>query len=115
FDTRPDLDHAGAELVTEELDGRFGFEPSFDAVKCQSRDSLGELGFRHARLHTNRLDQHLARAAAGLGDVVEPHVAKAVKAPGLHRAGLRLDFCRLWQSAGTSPRLAPADQTTSAT
>ena len=43
-----------------------------------------ELRLGDARLHAERLDQHVPRPADRLGHVVEPHVAEPVEPPGFH-------------------------------
>src|SRR5262249_32032824 len=88
-DAVPGLQDAGAELVPEELERRLGLQPALDAVEGPRRDARGQLRLRDARLHAERLDQHVPRTADGLGNVVEPHVVEAVEAPGSHRVMLR--------------------------
>src|SRR6185503_18008735 len=51
-----DFDDTGAELMSEELDRRFGFEAAFDAFEGQCWDSLRKLCLCDARLDTKRLD-----------------------------------------------------------
>ena len=121
---RPDARHAfanlddpGAEFMAEKLHGGLGLEPALDALVGEGRDAEGELGLGDAGLDAERLGDHVARPADRLRHVVEPHVAETVESPGFHDRLLarRANFWSEWQSAGTAPRLPPADQTTSPT
>ena len=53
----------------------------------------GELRLGDARLHAQRLDQHVRRPQLRRRDVVQPHVAETVEAPGFHgkAVGSRLE------------------------
>ena len=55
------FEDAGAELMSEELDGRLGFEAALDAVEGQRRDSARKLCFGDARLHAERFNQNVSR------------------------------------------------------
>ena len=80
--------------MPEKLDGGFRLQAALDAVERQRRDTLGELGFRDARLHTERLDQHVSRGTGRFGDVVEAQVVEGVETPGFHRSPpWRTNFC----------------------
>ena len=78
-----------------------------------------ELGLGDAWLHADRLDDDMTRPANWLGDLVETHVAEGVETPRAYRSHRcpprRQNFCKLGQSAGTTPCEPPADQVTSPT
>ena len=78
------LDDSGAEFVPEELHGSLGLEPALDGLVGEGRDTEGELGLGDAGLNAERFDDHVARPANRLRDVVELHVAETVESPGFH-------------------------------
>ena len=79
------FDDACAKLMAKELQRRFVLEPAFHPVVGQGGDALRELGLGDARLNAERLNKHVIRTADRVGDLVQPHVAKTLKTPGLHR------------------------------
>src|SRR5262249_39607769 len=78
------LENACAEFMPEKLEGRLRLQAALDTVVSQRRDSLGQLRFRNARLHTERFDQNMAGQTRGLRYLLEPHIVEAIESPGSH-------------------------------
>src|SRR5262245_51199128 len=70
--------------MAEQLHRRLGLEAPLDFIVGQRANSKSELGFGHAGLHVQWLDNHVPRAANWLGNVIQPQVVETIKAPGAH-------------------------------
>src|SRR5262249_37139681 len=94
------LQHAGAELVAEELNRGVGLQTPLDAVVSECGDALRQLRLGHARLNAQRLDEDVTGPALGHGDIFKPHVLERMETPGLDR--LHACFPRSVDSSGDS-------------
>src|SRR5207245_1184650 len=75
-DTRTHFKNASTELMAEELEGSFGFEPAFDPVIRQGRDAKRELGLGHAGLDAERFRQNMTGPQLRTGDLIESQITK---------------------------------------
>ena len=79
------LEDAGAILVTEQLNGRLGFEPLFDGLESERGNAERKLSFGDARLHAENFGEYVTAPKRWRGNIVQTHITESIKPPRFHR------------------------------